>query len=40
MNVPDVLKRISERLQNSATVSTVYGEPVVAEGCTADEGKV
>ena len=31
MNVPDVLKRISERLHRSATVTTVYGEPVVID---------
>ncbi len=34
MNVPDALKRISERLHSSATVTNVFGEPVLAEGRT------
>lgn len=34
MNVPDILRSISERLQNSATVEAVYGDPVTAEGKT------
>jgi uncharacterized spore protein YtfJ len=32
MNVPDILQSIAERLQNSATVESVYGDPVTAEG--------
>ena len=34
MALQDILKSISERLEGSANVSTVYGEPVVAEGKT------
>jgi uncharacterized spore protein YtfJ len=34
MNVPDILQSISERLQNSASVEAVYGDPVTAEGKT------
>ena len=34
MNLPEVFKSLSDRLQTTATVSTVYGEPVVAEGKT------
>ena len=33
-NVKDLLSNISERLQSSATVTTVYGEPIVADGRT------
>lgn len=34
MALPDILKGISERLESSANVSTVYGEPIVVEGKT------
>ena len=34
MTIPDIFKSISERLQTTATVKTVYGEPIVAEGKT------
>ena len=34
MNIPDVFKSISERLQTTATVKTVYGDPIVADGKT------
>ena len=34
MALPDMLKSITERLQGSANVRTVYGEPIVAEGKT------
>ena len=30
----DILRSITERLEGSANVSTVYGEPIVAEGKT------
>ena len=34
MTIADVIKGVTERLQSSATVKVVYGEPVVAEGKT------
>lgn len=34
MTLQNIFKTISERLQTSATVKTVYGDPVVAEGKT------
>ena len=34
MTPQNIFKTISERLQTAATVKTVYGDPVVAEGKT------
>ena len=34
VNVQELLKNISERIQSSASVKVVYGEPIVAEGKT------
>ncbi len=34
MAFPDILKSITDRLHGSASVRTVYGEPVVVEGKT------
>lgn len=34
MPIQDIFKNISERLQSTANVRTVYGDPVVAEGKT------
>ena len=34
MGLPDILRIISERVEGSANVSTVYGEPILAEGKT------
>ena len=34
MTLPDILKSITDRLQGSASVRTVYGEPVIVEGKT------
>lgn len=34
MAIQDVLREISERVRDSASVSTIYGEPVSAEGKT------
>ena len=34
MALQDILRSITERLEGSANVSTVYGEPIVAEGRT------
>jgi uncharacterized spore protein YtfJ len=34
MTLQDILRSITERLEGSANVSTVYGEPIVAEGKT------
>ena len=34
MNVPELFKNITDRLQSTATVKTVYGEPISAEGKT------
>ena len=34
MAIQDLIKNISERIQTSASVKTVYGEPIVAEGKT------
>ena len=34
MTLQNIFKSISQRLQTSATVKTVYGDPVVAEGKT------
>ena len=34
MTLQNIFKTISERLQHAATVKTVYGDPVVAEGKT------
>ena len=34
MDVPETIKSISERLQNAATVKTIYGDPIDAEGKT------
>ena len=33
-NVPDLFRNVAERLQTSAGVKTVFGEPVSAEGKT------
>ncbi len=34
MNLPDTFKSLSEKLQSTATVKTVYGDPIEAEGKT------
>ena len=34
MAIQEILKRVTERIQSAATVKTVYGEPVYAEGKT------
>ena len=34
IGVQDILTNISERLQKAATVKTVYGDPIAAEGKT------
>ena len=34
MTIGDMIKSVTERIQSSATVNVVYGEPVVAEGKT------
>ena len=34
MSIQEYFRTITERLQNSASVKTVYGEPIVAEGKT------
>ena len=34
MALQDILRSVTERLEGSANVSTVYGEPIVAEGKT------
>ena len=34
MALPDILQSISDRLEGTANVRTVYGEPIVAEGKT------
>ncbi len=34
MTIQDIFRGITERLQSSANVSTVYGEPISAEGKT------
>ena len=34
MTIPELFKSISERVQTAASVKTVYGEPVSAEGKT------
>ena len=34
VNVRELLKNISERIQSSASVKAVYGDPIVAEGKT------
>ncbi len=34
MNIPDLLKDISERISTSAGVKVIYGEPIAAEGKT------
>jgi len=34
VSVPDIFRNITDKLQTSASVKTVYGEPVTAEGKT------
>ena len=34
MSLPDFIKGIADRVQNSASVKSVYGDPIVAEGKT------
>ena len=34
MTLQNIFKTISERLQTTATVKTVYGDPIIAEGKT------
>jgi uncharacterized spore protein YtfJ len=34
VNVPDIFKKITDRLETSASVKTVYGEPMTVDGKT------
>ena len=34
MNVHDIVRTVSDRIQNTAGVNTVYGDPITAEGKT------
>lgn len=34
VSVPDIFRNITDKLQTSASIKTVYGEPVTAEGKT------
>ena len=34
MSLQDIIEDISKRLEGSASVETVYGQPIVAEGKT------
>lgn len=34
MTLKEIIQTVSERIQNTATVKTVYGDPVTAEGKT------
>ena len=34
MNIHDIVRTVSDRIQNTAGVNTVYGDPITAEGKT------